>query len=717
VPVQRAFPACRAPSEVSMKVYEVSEIRNVGIMGHGSSGKTSLTSALLFCAGAVSRFGKVDQGTTVTDYDEDEIARKVSISSALAHAEWKKVKINLIDTPGYGAFIADARACLRVADGAILLVDGVSGVEVQTEEAWGFAHEFDLPVMIAISRLDRENASMERALQSITQSLGRQAVPVQVPVGSEKGFRGVVDLVTMKALVYAADESGRFQTVEVPAEALDEAKAARERLVEMAAEVDDALMEKFFAAGELSQEELVSGLTKGVKTRRIYPVLGTAGLRNIGAHPILDAMVTYLPNPGERGPFKGEHPRDQQPAARRGTADEPYSAYVFKTIADPYSGKISLFRVYSGVLRSDTTINNASRDVQERFGSITILQGKETQAVPEARAGDIAAIAKLKETATGDTLADKAAPIVYPKLAFPEPSISFALQPKSRADEEKISQVLHRIIEEDPTIQYRRDPQTHELILSGNSDLHVEAVLSKMKKKFGVEAILHTPKVPYLETIRKKAEAQGRHKKQTGGHGQFGDCWIRLEPLPRGGGFEFNDEIFGGAIPKNFIPSVEKGIQDARVQGYLAGYPVVDFRVVLFDGSYHTVDSSDIAFKIAGSLAFKTAMAEAGATLLEPIMEVEITAPEQYMGDLMGDLNSRRGHVQGMSSQGRAQVIKATVPLAEMLTYASTLKSITGGRGSYRMQMARYEEVPAHLQQKIIAASKAAKEKESSSGH
>jgi elongation factor G len=700
-----------------MKVHDISEIRNIGIIGHGSSGKTSLASCLLFSAGAVSRFGKVDQGTTVTDYDEDEIARKVSISSALAHAEWRKTKLNLIDTPGYGAFIADARACLRVADAALLLVDGVAGVEVQTEEAWGFAQEFGLPVLIGITRLDRENASMERALASITASLGRQAVPLQLPVGSEKGFQGVIDLVSMKALVYQGDESGKFQTTEVPADSLGEAKAAREKLMEMVAEVDDALMEKFFSAGELSQEDLVSGLTQAVKARRVFPVFATAGLRNIGAHPILDAMVTYLPHPGERGPFKGEHPRDHQPAERKGTADEPYSAYVFKTIADPYSGKISLFRVYSGVLRSDTSVNNASRDLQERFGSITLLQGKETQAVPEVRAGDIAAIAKLKETATGDTLADKAAAIVYPKLTFPEPSISFALEPKSRADEEKISQVLHRIIEEDPTIQYRRDPQTHELILSGNSDLHVEAVLSKMKKKFGVEAVLHAPKVPYLETIKKKAEAQGRHKKQTGGHGQFGDCWIRLEPLPRGGGFEFKDDIFGGSIPKNFIPSVEKGIQDARVHGYLAGYPVVDFRVVLFDGSYHTVDSSDIAFKIAGSLAFKTAMAEAGATLLEPIMDVEILAPEQYMGDLMGDLNSRRGHVQGMTTQGRAQVIKATVPLSEMLTYASTLKSITGGRGSYHMKMARYDEAPSHIQQKIIAAHKAAKEKEAAASH
>ena len=700
-----------------MKVYEISEIRNVGLIGHGASGKTSLASALLFCSGAVNRFGKVEQGTTVTDYDDEEIARKVSLSSALCHAEWKKHKINILDTPGYGAFIADARACLRVADGAVLLVDGVAGVEVQTEAAWGFAQEFDLPVLIVVSRLDRENASFERALASIGEAFGRQAVAIQMPLGSEKDFRGVVDLVTLKGVVYAGDESGKFQTADPPPQLPPELKAARERLMETVAEGDDALMEKFFAAGELSQDDLLAGLIQGTRARRIVPVLCSAGGRNIGAHPILDAIVTYLPHPGERGPFRGEGAKDHAPAERKGRADEPYAAYVFKTIADPYSGKISLFRVYSGALASDSTVYNASRETTERLGSVSLMQGKELQPVPEARAGDIAAVAKLKETATGDTLADKAAPILFPKLTFPEPSISFALEPKSRADEDKISQVLHRIVEEDPTIQYRRDPQTHELILSGNSDQHVEVTLARMKKRFGVEAVLHSPKVPYFETIKKKAEAQGRHKKQTGGHGQFGDCWIRLEPLPRGAGFEFQDDIFGGAIPRNFIPSVEKGIQEARVHGFLAGFPVVDFRVVLFDGSYHAVDSSDIAFKIAGSLAFKKAMEEAGATILEPIMNVEITAPEQFMGDLMGDLNSRRGHVQGMSTQGRSQVIKATVPLSEMLAYASILKSITGGRGAYHMSMRGYEEVPAHLQAKIVAAAKAAKDAKESSAH
>src|SRR3989449_3336972 len=609
-----------------------------------------------------------------------------------------------------GAFIADAKAALRVLDGALVVVDGVAGVEVQTEEAWGYAEEFELPRLFVINKLDRENASFARALESIGRAFGRQAVPVQIPMGAEKTFAGVVDLVANKAYVYDKDESGRHRVTDVPADLSGAAKEARDTLMEMVAEVDDALMEKFFESGSLSQEELAAGLAKGVRQRKLFPVLCASALANIGAHPLLDACVALFPHPGERGPFRGENPRDHAAAERRGTIEEPYSAFVFKTIADPYSGKVSLFRVYSGVLKSDSTVYNATRDVQERFGSILILQGKESQAVTEVRAGDIAAIPKLKETSTGDTLADKANPIVYPRVTFPEPSIAFALRPKSRADEEKISSVLPRLVEEDPTIQFRRDLQTHELIIAGNSDQHVEVTLARMKKKFGVEAILHAPKVPYFETIKKKAEAQGKHKKQTGGDGQYGDCWIRLEPLPRGAGFEFKDDIFGGAIPKNFIPSVEKGIQDARMQGVLAGYPVVDFRVILFDGSYHTVDSSDIAFKIAGSLAFKKAMEEAGATLLEPSMNVEITAPEQYMGDLMGDLNSRRGRVQGMNTQGSMQVIKSQVPMVEMLTYASILKSITGGRGSYRMSFAHYEEVPSHLQAKIVAAHKAAKE-------
>ncbi|MFQ5877072.1 MAG: elongation factor G [Acidobacteriota bacterium] len=693
-----------------MKVYEISDIRNVGVIGHGSSGKTSLVSAFLFCSGMVNRLGKVDQGTAVTDFDDEEIARKVSISSALCHLEWKRTKLNVVDTPGYGAFIADAKAALRVLDAALVVVDAVAGVEVQTEEAWGYAQEFDLPRILVVNKLDRDNASLQRAMESIAASFGRTAVPVQLPIGTEKGFSGVVDLLSRRATVYQMDESGRHETADVPGDLDAAVKEAREKLMEMVAEVDDGLMEKFFESGELSEGDLVAGLTRGVKERKLFPVFCASASRNIGAHPILDAIVTHLPHPGERGPYRGQDPGSGAEVERRGAVEEPCSAYVFKTIADPYSGKVSLFRVYSGVMKSDSSLLNVRRSAQERLGSLLTMQGKETKPVGEVRTGDIGAVAKLKETATGDTLVDKGQPIAYPRVSFPEPSISFAIEPKSRGDEEKISASLQRLIEEDPTLSFRRDPQTHELLISGTSDLHVEAALAKMKKKFGVDAILHPPKVAYLETIKRKSEAQGRHKKQTGGHGQYGDCHIRLEPLPRGGGFEFVDEIFGGAIPRNFIPSVEKGIQEARMQGYLAGFPVVDFRVVLYDGSYHSVDSSDIAFKIAGSLAFKKAMERAGPTLLEPIMNVEIVTPEQFMGDIMGDLNSRRGRVQGMTSSGSNQVIRAQVPFAEMLAYASTLKSITGGRGSYRMTMSHYDEVPAHLRDKIISAQRAAKE-------
>ncbi|HEX9426422.1 MAG TPA: elongation factor G [Candidatus Polarisedimenticolia bacterium] len=693
-----------------MKVHDTAAIRNLALIGHGSSGKTSLTSSLLFSSGTINRLGKVDQGTTVTDYDEEEIARKVSIATSLAHLEWKKTRLNLLDTPGYGAFIADARAALRVADGALVVVDGVAGVEVETEETWGFADEFGLPRIVVVNKLDRENSSFSRAVESIRKAFGRQAVPIQLPSGSEKGFKGVIDLLTGKAYLYAGDESGAHQVTDPPPETAEAVREARARLMEMVAEADDALMEIFFERGELPQETLQTGLARAVKGRRIVPVLCASALHNIGAHPLLDALVALLPNPAERAPYAAEEPKTHAPALRQGTADEPTSAFVFKTIADPYAGKISLLRVYSGVLHSDATVQNINRDLPERLGSLLELQGKETHPTPEARAGDLVAIPKLKETGTGDTLADKAHPILYPRISFPEPSISFALEPKSRGDEEKISSVLHRLLEEDPTLQFRRDPQTHEMLLSGTSDLHVEVAVSKMKKKFGVEAILHLPKIPYFETIKRKAEAQGKHKKQTGGHGQFGDCWIRLEPLARGAGFEFKDDIFGGSIPKNFIPSVEKGIQEARMHGFLAGFPVVDFRVVLFDGSYHTVDSSDIAFKVAGSLAFKKAMEEAGPTLLEPIMDVTLHAPEQFMGDLMGDLNSRRGRVQGMDSEGPAQAIRAQVPFAEMLSYASTLKSITGGRGSYRMKLSHYEEVPSHLQTKIIAAQRSLRE-------
>ena len=689
-----------------MKVFEISEIRNVALIGHGAAGKTSLTSAFLFDSGAVNRLGKVENGNTVTDFDEEEIHRKVSIAPSLCHCEWNKNKLNLIDTPGYGTFIAGAKAALRVTDAAVTVICGVSGVEVQTEKAWSFADDFALPRLLFINKLDRERASHERALESVQARFGRSAVPIQIPIGSEKDFKGIVSLLDMKAMTWKADESGKFETGEIPADLAEKAKTAREALVEMVAESDEKLMETFFESGDLSDEDLRAGLRKAVLERKIYPVLYGAATLNFGVQPLLDAVVSLLPSPSDRGEIRGKDPKSGEETIRQPTTNQPASAYVFRTIADPFAGRISLFRVYSGIVHSDSSMQNVSRGTTERLGSISLMQGKELNAVPEVRAGDIAAIPKLKDTHTGDTLAEKAHPIIYEPVVFPEPAISFAIEPKSRGDEDKISSALARIAEEDPTIRVGRDQRTHELLISGTGELHVEVAVAKMKKKFGVEAILHPPRVPYLETIKGTAEAHGRHKKQTGGHGQFGDCKIRMEPLPRGGGFEFVDEIFGGSIPQNFRPAVEKGIQESRVKGYLAGFPVVDFKVILHDGSYHTVDSSEMAFKIAGSMAFKLAMEKARPTILEPIMIVSVETPEDAMGDIMGDLTSRRGRVQGIDTQGGMQIINAQVPMAEMLNYSSSLKSMTGGRGSFHMENSHYEEVPQQQQTKIISGHK-----------
>lgn len=690
-----------------MKVYETPQLRNVALVGHGGAGKTSLTSALLFSAGAVNRLGKVDQGNTVTDHDDEEIARKITLSSALAYCEWNKHKINFIDTPGYGNFITDTWACMRVVEGAVVVVCGVAGVEVQTEKVWKFADEYGLPRLIVINKLDRERSSFERAMESITKVLGRGAAPVQIPLGEEKDMHGAIDLLKMKAYEYAKDESGKFKEIDIPADYVEAAKKKRAELVELVAEMDDALMEKFFESGELSEEELLHGLEKAVRASKLYPVLVASALTNIGSHLILNAICQYIPSPAEKAvlPAKDGHGNavELQPKDSGASA-----AYVFKTIVDPYAGRISMFRVYSGTIKADANVYNSTRSSAEKLGSIALLQGKQQTFVPEARAGDLAAVTKLKDTVTGDTLcADKAHPIMFEPLKFPEASISYALEPKSRGDEEKISGALHRLMDEDPTMRITRDAQTHETLVSGNGQLHLEVLVAKLKRRFGVEVILHPPKVPYRETIKGKADVQGRYKKQSGGRGQYGDCKAKFEPLPRGKDFEFANEIFGGSIPRNYIPAVEKGILEARTKGFLAGYPMVDFKVILYDGSYHAVDSSDMAFKIAGSLAFKKAMELAHPTLLEPVMNVEIYCPEANTGDLMGDLNSRRGRVQGMEPRGSTNVIKATVPMAEMLNYEQVLNSVTGGRGSYHMEYSHYEEVPSHLQTKIIEQAKA----------
>ncbi len=690
-----------------MKVYDAPNIRNVAIVGHGGCGKTSLVSALLFDAGAVNRLGRVDDGTTVTDFDPDEIERKISLLSAPAFAEWKKAKVNVLDAPGYANFLSEARAALRVADAAIVVVDAVAGVEVQTEKVWGYAEEYGLARMIVVNRMDRENASFERALEKVQAAFGRAALPVAVPVGEEKAFKGIVDLVSGKAQVYGDDANGKFQVADVPAAQQDLAKSWREKLVEMVAESNEELMEEFFEKGTLSQEQLAKGLRQAVVAGRVYPVLPVSALLNAGTHALLDAIVDLLPSPADRGEATGLDPATQAAATRKPAADAPLSAFVFKTMVDPHAGRISLFRVYSGTLKSDSAVHNASRDSAERVGSLLLLQGKAQTQVPEIQAGDIGAVAKLKETQTGDTLADKASPIVYPPVVFPEPATTFAIEPKTRGDDDKISTALQRLLEEDPVLRVSRDAQTHEMLLSGMGQLHIEVVVARLRKRYKVEVNLKKPKIPYRETIKGSAEAHGRHKKQTGGHGQFGDCRIRLKPLPRGSDFKFVDDIFGGSIPKNFIPAVEKGIQEARLKGFLAGYPMVDFQVELYDGQYHDVDSSEMSFKIAGSLAFKDGIPKCRPTILEPIMTVEIAVPDEYAGAVMGDLSSRRGRPQGMEPKGSLQVIKAEVPLSEMLSYDAELTSMTGARGSYHMEMDHYDEVPAHLQEKIIAAAKA----------
>lgn len=685
-----------------MRVFESESIRNVCLIGHGAAGKTSLTSAMLFDSGAVNRLARVEDGNTVTDWEDEEIERKISISCSLAHCEWGKKKINILDTPGYRPFLAETQLALRATDAAVVIVDAVAGVEVQTEKVWEISDEYNLPRIIVVNKLDRDNASSERALASLEEAFGRGTIPVQIPLGIEKDFKGIISILDEKAYRYETDGSGKFQEIDVPAEYREEMASAREKLIELAAEGSDELMEKFFADGTLNREDLIAGLKSGIKQRNIYPIFYASASLNIGIQQVLDAITDLLPSPAEVGTTEGIDPKTKERVERAISSSEPYAAYVFKTIADPFAGRISLVKLYCGTMRSDTAYNNQSTGKSEKFSSLQIPQGKTMIPVGEVHAGDFFAVTKLKETTTGNTFCEPSKPILFKSVEIPEPSITFAIEPKSRGDEDKISNALTRILEEDSAIKYTRDPQTKQLLLSGNGQLHVEITVSKLLKRYGVEVILKTPKIPYRETIRGKADVQGRHKKQTGGHGQFGDCRIRMEPLPRGGHFEFADEIFGGSVPRNYIPAIEKGIVESAARGFLAGYPVVDFKVTLYDGSFHPVDSSEMAFKIAGSLAFKKAMEQANPVLLEPIMNVEIFAPQEYAGALTGDLTSRRGRLQGMDMKHDIQIIKAQVPMSEMVSYAPVLTSVTGGRGSYHMEFSHYDEVPAHIAQKIV---------------
>ncbi len=694
-----------------MKVFDSENIRNIGVVGHGDSGKTSLVSALLYSAGAVNRLGRVEDGNTVTDYEEDEIERKITINTALAYCEWNKHKINLLDTPGYRAFILDAKATLIAAETALVVVDAAAGVEVQTERVWSFAEEFGLARAVVVNKMERDRASFDRVMESLQEAFGRTVVPVQLPIGEEKEFKGVVDLIRNKAFVHEKDGSGKFAEEPVP-DNLGHASAKRDELIEMVAESDDSLMEKFFEEGTLSDDDLISGLRKSMRSGAICPVFFVSSTGLIGVRQLLDAMVDLFPSPLERGPVQVLSSSNSDEKGFSVAKDGPAAAFIFKTLADPFAGRITMLKVFSGTLKSDNTYHNLRRDGDERVGALQVFQGKSHEPVTEARTGDVCAVLKLKDTTTGDTLGDSSLKVVFKKVQFPEPAISFAVEPKSRGDEEKIGSAITRLIEEDPSIGFRRDPQTNEFLLSGTGQLHVEVIVAKLKKKYGVEVLLRPPKVPYRETITGTADVQGRHKKQTGGHGQFGDCKIKMEPLERDKGFEFVNDIFGGAIPKTYIPAVEKGILEAAARGFLAGYPVVDFKVSLYDGSYHDVDSSEMAFKIAGALAFKKAMEHARPVLLEPVMNIEVYVPEENAGDVMGDLNSRRGRIQGMDMKGHTQIIRAQVPLAEMLTYAPTLTSLTAGRGSFHMEQSHYDIVPPHLAEKVIEEAKREKEKD-----
>jgi elongation factor G len=693
-----------------VKVYTGENVRNVAVVGHGHAGKTSLISAALYTAGATQRLGRVDDGTSTTDYDEEEVSRKMSISAGLACAEWGQTKINFIDTPGFNMFVHEAKMVLPVIDSAIVVVDGVAGVEVVTQKVWNDCEECKMPRVIVASRMDRERADADRVLESVQNAFGRNVIPLELPIGKEKNLSGVVDLVRMKAYTCELGGNGKGKEGEIPADLKDAAQAAHEKLVELVAEGDDALMEKFFEAGTLSEEDLVPALHNAIREDRIFPVLFASGLGNVSADRLMDFIVEFTPTAIEHDVVRGEVTSGNgEPPARKESDTEPVSLYVFKTVSDPFAGRISYFKVFSGVLKNDATLLNYARGTQEKLSRIAVMQGKEAIPIPELHAGDVGAVAKLKETLTGDTLGDKSAPIQYPHVKLPEPAITFAIEPKSRADEDKLGPGIHKLMEEDAMLRFFRDAQTKEFLIAGTGQQHIEVTVSKLKKRYHTEVILKAPKVPYRETIRGRADVQGRHKKQTGGHGQYGDCKIKMEPLPRGSEFEFVNDIFGGAIPKNYIPAIEKGIKDAASRGYLAGFPVVDFKVVLYDGSYHDVDSNDMSFQMAGRIAFKKAMEQAKPTLLEPIMHAEITVPDEFAGSIMGDLNSRRGRIQGMDNKGGNTVVKAEVPMSEMLTYGVDLTAMTQGRGSFNMEMHHYDVVPSQIQEKIVEKARAAR--------
>jgi elongation factor G len=679
--------------------HQADGIRNVALVGHRGAGKTSLNEALLFEAGAVTRLGSVLDGTTASDIDADEQQRQLSISTALTSFEWSGVKINLLDTPGEPSFIADALAALRVCESAVFVVNAVMGAEVTTTRLWRAAAERDIARMLFVNMLDRERADFFRTLESLKGAFGPHVVATEIPIGTEHEISGVVDLVDMRAYSYTQPGRGNASEIEIPPDVREQAQEYREKLMDEVAGVSDDLMERYLEGSEISHLEIVGALRRGTNHGSIFPVVCGVATRNLGTNRLLDAIVEDLPSPVEHGAFEAGEVTLEPDETRE------LFAYVFKTRADPYAGRINIFRVYQGVLRHDSQLLNTNTHQKERIGQLIVFTGKGTVAVQELGAGDIGAVAKLKETRAGDWLAARDEPIRMPADKLPAPVMAFAVEPKSKGDEDKVFTALRRLQEEDPTIDLHRDPQTGEQIVAGLSQIHVEVIIDRLRSRFGAEVTLKPPRVPYQETIRSSAKAHGRHKKQSGGRGQFGDCHLQVEPSEPGAGFEFVDQIKGGAIPRSFIPAVEKGAREALEHGALAGYPVKDVRVTLFDGSFHSVDSSELAFKLAGSLAVKQALEQADPVLLEPVMLVTLSIPEETVGDVIGDLNGRRGRPQGMEGSGTMTEVKAEVPMAELLGYAPELRSLTGGQGDYTMEFLRYEEVPAHLVQKILEAS------------
>lgn len=690
-----------------LKEYSTENIRNVVLISHSGSGKTTLGDAMLFLTGGNDRFGKVDDGTSVLDFDSEEIRRKTTISAAVAPLEWKGNKVNILDTPGYFDFVGEVRSALRVSDGALILVDATGGVEVGTELVWQYAAEYEMPVMFAINKLDRENTDFSKILEQIGASFGIKPVPLYLPIGKEANFKGLVNVIEEKAIVYS--NNGKMKEEEVPADMKDLVSQVKEQLKEAACDADDDLLLKYLEEGDLTDEEVVAGLKAACIARKVFLVIPIAAANLVGVDVLLDALVGYMPSPVDVGPVVGTVPGTEEEAIRYPKESEPFSALAFKTTADPFVGKLTLFRVYSGKMESNSSCLNSTRGRVERIGQLYTVKGKHQEPVPYVSVGDIGAVGKLQETLTGDTLCDEENPILLPGITFPAPVYSVAVQPKTKGDEDKISAGLTRLTEEDPTITVERNPETGETVLSGLGEVHVDVTTTELKKKFGVDVDLTLPKIPYRETIKGSAKAEGKHKKQSGGRGQYGHVWIEFEHCPDEE-FVFEDKIFGGAVPKQYIPAVEKGLREALLEGVLAGYPVVNVKATLYDGSYHTVDSSEMAFKIAASLAFKKGCQEAQPVILEPIMRVEVLVPEQFMGDIMGDLNKKRGKILGMESKGQIQVIKALVPLAEMQRYAIDLRSMTQGRGMFTMEFDHYEEVPANIAQSVIE--EALKEKE-----